>query len=734
MQRLNAVYTAGLVISGMLATSVHAQDQSPLSDKDKDAALEEIVVVSALRTGRSAQDSPATVAIISGSQLQASGITSLDDLRTVTSGIDLSRNNERSPVVTVRGLGSGLGATTFDPSVGLFVDGIYAPRHREFMSALFDVERMEVIKGTQTAALGLNTSLGAINLVTRKPGRELAASMSVSHELELGSTITDAAVDLPIGEKLAFRIAVQNSHLGGWVTDRITGEQAVESDSNRARITVVWDVLENLNVVGSAEIEDYVSRGYAGEVLATNRTFANGVAAQAGYPGVIGYELNYQNAMYSPALGAKPESPIHTHRGRLEANYSLGQLDLQSVTGYSYYDVIGRSNLSYLPGNTNYVYTPASAEQVMQEVTVRSPSTQTLSFLLGGSYLSTSIFYGTTAYFDYLSPFPPGGRIGATDLRFNQDGTTLSAFGQLDWRLFDAWTLIGALRETHQRKSAVFERSVVLPGNAITLAPPVAPTPLAEDESHLDGNLTLQYHWDERSNLYASYGKGSKGGGFSAVARFPSEAHYGTEIARTWEVGLKSKDVIPHLTVDVAGFRTQVDGFQISVPGVANTFTFVGLNLESTGVDLQATWNSPTGLLLSTSLTYADAKNQQNGMGIPRAPKWTALVSAEYTRPLNSAWNWSMGANVDYRSEMYQYIVGVQAPVPNSNSLARANADFGFDRVAGSPLQLRVIGRNLNNARSFGYAQAVGVAPPGTTFVAIPEQPRTVEVQLSVKF
>ena len=137
--------------------------------------LEEVIVTAQKRV-ENIQDIPITVNVVSGELLDNFTIRNTNDLAASVPGLIIQETPQNLSQVTIRGLGTGAGGESLDQSVGLFIDGIWAGRIREFQAALFDVERVEVIKGAQTTLLGKNTSLGAINIITRRP-TSMAPSM-----------------------------------------------------------------------------------------------------------------------------------------------------------------------------------------------------------------------------------------------------------------------------------------------------------------------------------------------------------------------------------------------------------------------------------------------------------------------------------------------------------------------------------------------------------------------------
>ena len=146
----------------------------------------EEVVVTARKKVENVQSVPATVMVVDGAKLAAAAITSFTDLPKVAPTINTSVSPDSNQFAsTMRGLGSEPGNPSFDSSVATYVDNAFLARDREFGTSMFDMSSLETISGTQTALLGKNSSLGAINLVTTKPGDDFSFNARYQHEFEL---------------------------------------------------------------------------------------------------------------------------------------------------------------------------------------------------------------------------------------------------------------------------------------------------------------------------------------------------------------------------------------------------------------------------------------------------------------------------------------------------------------------------------------------------------------------
>jgi len=219
------------------------------------AQLEE-VVVTAQKRAESVQDIPVTVTALSNEALADFGVDNLFKLADLVPGMVFSRAPDDGLALTLRGLGTPARTQSFDQSVALFLDGMFLGKGRMYSSAFFDVERIEVIKGTQSTLWGKNTSLGAISLNSQKPGDTFGGRVQVSGEFENGGWSADGGIDIPLSDSLAVRLAGRKIEQDGWVTNTLTGEDVPSDDETGFRATAVYTPSDTLDVTLSYQSTD----------------------------------------------------------------------------------------------------------------------------------------------------------------------------------------------------------------------------------------------------------------------------------------------------------------------------------------------------------------------------------------------------------------------------------------------------------------------------------------------
>jgi len=189
-----------------------------------DRFLLEEIIVTAQKREQSLQDVPVSVSVVTGDAISKAGMANLDELSTHVPNLSINEGSQ-STTITMRGLGSGINQG-FDQSVGMFVDGIYAGRDRQFRAPFLDVAAVEVLRGPQGTLFGKNTIAGAINLTTAKPSEEFEASIRTSYEPEYDEYSVEAVVSGSIAENLYGRLAVKQAESTAMLRTPLPGAMA----------------------------------------------------------------------------------------------------------------------------------------------------------------------------------------------------------------------------------------------------------------------------------------------------------------------------------------------------------------------------------------------------------------------------------------------------------------------------------------------------------------------------
>ena len=708
-----------LVVTTMLQGTLRAEE----------LVLEEVIVTAQKRV-ENVQDIPLTINVLEGTRLDDFTIRDTNDLAAAVPGLTIQHTPQNLSQVTVRGLGTGSGGESLDQSVGLFIDGIWAGRIREFQTSLFDIERIEVIKGTQTSLLGKNTSLGAVSIISRRPDETFGGYLQGDYEFEFDSVYATGAVNIPTGFG-DYRLAFNSVAEAGYVDNETTGNEGPEREQTTLRLSGAWDIGDNGSLLLMYQWDDLEIKGDTFQPDEDSLGFMAGMDPGAD----IGID-QVKTAYTSYGSSGDAHDEQDSQRAIIQYDHDVGEHRFTSLSGWSEYDNDRLLDSDFL--SVDYLTTAYDSDydQFSQEFRIASPGGEKLDYIAGLYYLDSTLDYSglTDTSFPWPelpSPLP----LDSTSLlSYQQDTEVWSLFGQGVFNLGPYWRVTLGLRYTDEEKDVTWGRQRLRSGGPLAdivsdiLAPEVPPTPLNRKEDNLDGSINIQYDVNNDMMAFVSWATGSKSGGFSVDVARPEEAEYDTEEAETLEVGLKANLAGGAAQLNASLFYTEIEDFQVNT-FVGDGFLTETVPAESKGLELQGQWMATRNLMLGASATYADAEEQDSGLRLPYAPEWAASVNARYEYPWRSAdLLWRLEGIVNYRDEQYQQrgeraLDGALTLLDLRLALASASEKW----------EIAVLGRNLLDQKtSFGFDYPFfggNILPEGTTTIGSLNRPRTIALQ-----
>lgn len=229
----------------------------------QDAVLEEIIVTAQNRE-ESVQDVPIAMEVFSADQLRDAGFSDLKDIERISSSVQI-KDDQGALHVTVRGIGTNSADEAQDTSVVVNIDGEYLNRPRVMNMAIFDLERVEVLKGPQGTLYGRNSTGGAVNFITRKPGDELAINLTATAG-SYGTQDIDAGMDLPLGDNASVRFAAFSKQHDGFFSHPNADVDSGNNDMAGGRISLRFEPSDVLAVDLAIETAE---RDFSPPVFAT---------------------------------------------------------------------------------------------------------------------------------------------------------------------------------------------------------------------------------------------------------------------------------------------------------------------------------------------------------------------------------------------------------------------------------------------------------------------------------
>jgi iron complex outermembrane receptor protein len=726
-----------------------APDATPDASRPKPSAQNAAgdIIVTATRRSESLQKVPISLAVVSGKTLEAFHATDLRSaLETVPNvSIVTASGND---VIYVRGFGSAPTNFAFDQSVALYVDGIYAGRTRQILSPFFDLERTEVLRGPQGALYGKNTPAGAINILTANPSDHFEGAATGSYNFDEKGYDVSGHVSGPIAQGLTARLALRGLDQDGYIRNLFNGKKEPHDKQQVARLTLRYAATEDF---------DYTVK------LNYGHRRVNGLQSTSS-----SLETVQMPRLYNYVEGVGPLGPNGFHTTNFLAsgsgNVKLGDFTLTSVTGYSWFKV-DRAN--YTDQLSDGVVIPQTVEtglqenfrQYSQELRLASPTVRKIEFI-GGVYADNSIYnLGDSFNFDFPAPANLH-EIEHSD--FRQKSWSYSVYGQATYHILDALRLVGSLRYSHTIKHGDYA------GKLVTGPFPILPITSANgriSEGHLDPSITAQYDIGPHAMVYATYGRGSKSGGFVGQTFGTTNANFSfkPELSKNIELGLKSTLAGGQLRMNIALYKMTVSNLQVSIFNPATTSFDVSNAAKATskGIETSVSWFPNRHFDLTAAATYQDVKykdypgaaciaseplsqcnpndptsvaiNNLAGEPLTYASKFAGSFQAHHQLELPGATRLDTTVSVTGRtkyftSDSHSPLYGRQPGYAKIDARLSFGPDDEIWHVA-------VVGKNLTNKltveSSFEYGATITPAPRAILLI---DDPRTVSVELGLRF
>lgn len=579
-----------IAISTLSGVSV-AQEATDASEETRKLAT---VTVTAQKREESLQDVPISMEVMSGDDLADLQVNDFQDMTRYVPNVavQLTAGNN---VVYIRGFGSPAANFSFDQAVSLYIDGVYAGKSRQTQGPFFDLERVEVLRGPQGALFGKNTAAGAVSIVSAGPTDTFEGAVKGVYNFDLEGYEVSGHVSGPITDRISGRLAVKQLDQDGWISNLGKGGQKEpQVEQFLARATLRYEGDSNFDYTLKAEFGDNERKGGMNVSGALN-TPQDPDLTRYSVDSVLGEE------------GTKATSWLVSGTG----NWDIGDFTLTSVTGYSWFRAdINNYFDQQTPAGTvvpNSVFNsyPEHFRQVSQELRLLSPIGRKFEYIVGGYYDSSRYQLTQLGGFDIAALNYQG--LLRTD--FSQFSKSYSLFGQGTYHISDTLRAIGSLRYTNADKRAGFDGELVYGPFPLR---PISKADGSISEDGIDPSITLQWDAHPSAMLYATYGRGSKSGGFvgNTYGTVDSTFTYDPEESESFEVGLKSTLLDGALVLNGAIYETSFKDLQTSVydPNLSTYITGNAASAKSTGIEASLAWIISDQFSLNASAAYQDAK------------------------------------------------------------------------------------------------------------------------------
>ncbi|MCI1728298.1 MAG: TonB-dependent receptor [Chiayiivirga sp.] len=592
---------AAWVLASVLTIGLARAEEANKVAADSAAALDRIVV-SAQQREQAAQDVATALTVIGGEQRHARGIERVSDLQYATPGLEIEPAfGTAQPYFRLRGVGFVDYMSNNSSSVGVSLDGVAQAFPIQSQGLLFDLERLEVLRGPQGTLHGRNTTGGTIQLVSAAPNAEFDAGARVDAGAR-GRFDAEAFVTGSVGQGLRGRLSLARSAGGAWQRHRDSGVALGDRDARALRaqldadVGATWQVQLDLNAAQDRsdshglQLLAPFSPALGGDTIAADRDRrATAWALRPEFAARVGLDVT-----------AKPGRDFFNQGVALTVIGEFEQFSLTSVSGFNR---LRRREYADFDA-TAY----AESDQVFrsrirsqsQEWRLQSRAAQPLAWTAGAFVARDRL--------DEQSFVDLSQRLGGELLtEYRQDGDTLGVFGQVDWELAPDWRAsLGARRDHERRELSGFQTRFI--------APPLlfaGPAQRELEHSGNSGRLALERRSEPGRLWYASLSRGVKSGGFTAH-NTPDAATldpFEPETLLAWETGVKA-DLGRQLRLNAALFHYDYRDQQVlSAYFEPLSQSLIGIFANAPrsridGIELELEYAPTTGVALSAFAGY----------------------------------------------------------------------------------------------------------------------------------
>lgn len=713
-------------------------------------ALLEEIVVTARKREEGHQEVPVSISAFGSDQIEILKVRDLTNLSVGMPNVSLEEvgTTRGTANFSIRGLGINSSIPSIDPTVGVFINGVYMGLNLGIVFDVFDLESIEVLRGPQGTLFGRNVTGGAVLINTKKPGDEFEATFRAASDTGPDGGFNNylmGAVGGPLSDNLGARLVLYRNDDDGKFENDFTGEDHGAMEQNMARATVVWNPGDTTEVSFMYEHSNTDGQGPAAQ------SHTNG----AGLPGS---PVNHNRRSFNFSIDEPgfQETETDFFRIQFDQDVAFGDGTITGIFGYRDYESDTAIDVDAQPLWLFHALTWTRAEQTSYELRYNGLFGERANVTVGTFYFENQIDYHERRE---LLGIATGGVAPAA--QFDGGGLyeveSFTVFAAVDYDLTDQWTLTAGLNFSSEDKDAriaSLSRNINSPCNIVE--GPTCAFDFVDDESwdNLAPKIGLTFLLDDDRRIYAHWTRGYRSGGYNLrnTSFNPADTPgpFDEEEVNNFELGFKSTNEWGNLNAAV--FFNQIDDQQreLNLPSQGAGVIQLVRNTADTqifGAEVESTIRLSESLLLRASVGYLNAEYDEvrfdlNGDGVinggdesldlPRAPELTFSVGLNHDLELGNWGYLSSRVNWAYRDD-FAY---------TDNNLGFVEAvdilDAGLDFHSNDGRWVfSVYGRNLLNEVSFGgdtqLPDTLGGVPTGGTFSPL-SPGRRVGVEVTFNF
>jgi len=679
----------------LAAPQFAAAQTAGASDQTESAAGLEEVVVTAQKRKEDAQSTPIAMSVYTAAALAAAGVDNMQTLSAVAPDVNFAVIQGES-VITIRGISSRDTTEIGDPDIPINTDGLYLNRPYSLDATMYDVDRVEVLRGPQGTLYGRNSIGGAINIVDAKPQKDFEANTSLEYGNYSDIKIT-GMINLPLSDTLQTRVAFLSSSHDGY-RHNAPQPDGDDEDAKSVRLEVAFQPFETFQGLLTAQYTRLRGMGDVSQNI----------------PYI--YEANGQLNHALPAGINAFTFPLYTQNfldlsestQRWDFRYDVGGIELADIGGYDetqWHHEDDQSNQGSYYGFQQNEY----PKTLSNEFRITSTASDPLAWQLGAFYFLENSHLLSGNY----NPQSDGSYLRQFSFIYKTQAKSIAGFGQASYNFTDALKLTAGVRYTHDEKSRSGEIDIPL-----SAAPPVTylsiPQLGSTSSSKTTEHVGLDYKVTDSNLLYAKYDTGYKAGGFTDLNQ------YGPETITAYEVGSKNRFLDNSLQVNLAAFYDDYKNQQVSeiVGDGPNSGGTIILNAGASriyGAEAEVIDQVPVLGKVNVAIDYLHARFtdflvlnaagtanvQLAGNSPPQAPTWSIGLGLEHKWALPAG---TLTGRIQSKIQTAQYFSYYDYADTRQGAYTMSDAYLEFAPGQGK-WQITAFVRNLENSVVFTNAQ-----------------------------
>ena len=723
---MNSKENLGTLVRAILGTALLGATLLPAAavaapaEGEAAAGVDE-VVITAQRREQKLQDVGISVTALGADALEKLNITTATDIVRAVPSLKMNAYSSSQVVFNIRGVSQNDYGDQQEPPVAVYQDNSYSSSINLASFPVFDLARVEVLRGPQGTLFGRNATGGAIQFVSKKPTREAEGYAGITLG-RFSQFIAEGAISGPISDSLQGRLAFLRNQDSGYMKSVVTGvPDRGANDHYAIRGQLAWQPSDQTDVnltLRYLRADKETQAGlYSHEAACPNDRFqgeftlpTQSCAFWGTGPGQTG--TGYRNDAISPSRGGNPWATAETEPSyvdrkifgaKVEVETSLGGMDFVSITDYQHGTKFYTEGGDSSPDGGVYFYQGSELDQVSQELRLSGTA---------GSHQWVAGVYGMQVKGDYIGKFADPFIDYDPNVNMTQDTTSYAAFAQNEWQFADGWKLIAGLRYWRDVRegsylgtaapipalgqpqvTVIFNQDrifPVFPGSSVT------PDDAKKTFEGVTARLELDYKVNEDTLVYASYNRGSKSGGFTLSTGTPFSPNeqaflegipFKPEVLNALEVGVKTR-LGETTTLNVSAFYYNYSDYQ-AFAQFGPVQTVINLDAKETGLEVELASRPVDGLTLQLGLSALDSTVKDVPLpdlatiedhDLPQAPALSANALARYEFPLLGGMGF-VQTDAQYSSKFCFTVLC--APVERESSYTVVNARAGYTAADG---------------------------------------------------